>query len=435
MKWFIPFLLLIPLPAPASELWLKVGETRTLPASSEATVRVGARGVLRAIDNGAGVKVIGLKPGTTSLAIDGTSYLVRVSSSLDKEFALAMRQAVGRMMGLKFYTDQKQFVVSGTLLRFADWLFLAEVTRRNGGEFLFRAHPLPDVAEEAMEHLRALALKNGFPIVRFSAGNGEFRVHIPKGAQSLRTAVERVYKPFGISVDVSGADLAIAPLVRTRVILAEVSKSFSQEIGIQWPGEYKAQMIPRFKDSEGLLLSLRALEAQGHAQILASPTLLCRSGSTAQFHAGGEFPIRMATRNAQGVIWKQHGVILNVKPRADFQGAISLEVETEISLLDMAHAVDGVPAVKKNRVRSHFDLPGRRTIALSGLLRQELGESKEGLPFLTGIPVLGRLFSSQKFLNHQTELVVFVTPEIHSPEGDEPLQMPEGWVQRADASR
>ncbi len=278
-----------------------------------------------------------------------------------------------------------------------------------------------------MTHFRDLATKNGFPVVRFTSENG-IRVHIPKGAQSLRSAVERAYKPFGIEVDVSGADLTVAPLVRTRVILAEVSKSFSQDIGVQWPAEYKAQLLPRFKGSDDLMVALRALEARGHAQILASPTLLCRSGGTAQFHAGGEFPIRMISRNARDVVWKQHGVILNVKPQADFQGAISLEVETEISILDMAHAVDGVPAVKKNRVKSQFDLPGKRTIALSGLLRQELGESKEGLPFLTGLPVLGPLFSSQKFLNHQTELVVFVTPEIHAPEGDDPLQMPEGWV-------
>lgn len=430
MKWMLPFLIFIALPTSAAELWLKVGETRNLPASPEATIRIGTRGIVRAIDSGTGVKIVGLKPGATSLLIDDSSYLVRVSYSSEKDFALSLRRAVGQMMGLKIHVDQKQIAVTGTLLRFADWLHLAELAQRSGGEYAFRAHPLPDVADQAMAHLRGLASKNGFPVVRFSLAGGNFRVHIPKGAQSLKAAVERVYKPYGITVDVSGADLAIAPLIRTRVILAEVSKSYSQEIGVQWPGEYKAQVIPRFKDSEGLMLTLRALEAQGHAQILASPTLLCRSGSQAQFHAGGEFPIRIFSRTARDVLWKQHGVILNVKPQADFQGAMSIEIETEISLLDMAHAVDGVPALKKNRVKSQFDLPGKRTIALSGLLRQELGESKEGLPFLTGLPVLGPLFSSQKFLNHQTELVVFVTPEIHTPESDEPLQMPEGWVQR-----
>jgi pilus assembly protein CpaC len=117
-----------------------------------------------------------------------------------------------------------------------------------------------------------------------------------------------------------------------------------------------------------------------------------------------------------------------VKPLADFQGAISLEIQTEVSLIDMANAVEGIPGLKTNMVKSHFDLPGRRTIALSGLLKQELGESKEGLPYLTRIPILGALFSSQKFLKQQTELVIFVTPEIHVPDSDEKIEMPQGWV-------
>jgi pilus assembly protein CpaC len=136
----------------------------------------------------------------------------------------------------------------------------------------------------------------------------------------------------------------------------------------------------------------------------------------------------MISRNARDVVWKQHGVILRVKPKADFQGAISLEIETEISILDMANAVDGIPALKTNSVKSHFDLAGKRTIALSGLIRQEQGRSGEGLPYLSNIPILGRLFSSKRFMNYQTELVVFVTPEIHSPEADEKIEMPEGWV-------
>lgn len=429
MKRLLLLILLFTLPARAAELWLKVGEVRTLPAGEEAVVRIGSRGVIRAVDSAAGIQVIGLKPGATSLVIGARSYLVRVGLAAQNEFTRELRLLLKRMMGLNLQTDTKQISITGTLIRFSDWQKIAELARHYDGEYVFKAKPLPDVAETAMDHFRELAKAQSIPVTRFAAGS-EIKVQIPKGAPALRTAAERAYKPFGISVDVSAADLSIAPLVRTRVILAEVSKSFSQDLGVQWPSEYKAQLIPRFKGDEGLMVTLRALEARGQAQILASPTLLCRSGSHAQFHAGGEFPVRIISRASRDVLWKPHGVILHVKPVADFNGAMSIEVETEVSLLDMAHAVDGIPALKKNRVQSHFDLPGKRTIALSGLLRQELGESQEGLPFLSGIPVLGALFSSQKFLNHQTELVVFVTPEIYTPDSDEPLAMPEGWVRQ-----
>jgi pilus assembly protein CpaC len=427
MKTLLLTWILTSLPAQAGELWLRVGEIQNLSASSDAVIRVGSRGIVRAVDRGETIQIVGLKPGVTSLVIDSRSYLVRVSLSAQKKFMQELRAKLHEMMGLSLSADGRHIEVQGTLLRFSDWQELADLAGRHQGDYVFAAGALPHVAEKALAYLNQLARDKGIPIARFSA-DPEFTVFVPKAAADLKEEVERVFKPFGIQVRISNSQLGIEPLVRTRVILAEVSKSFSQEFGVQWPSSYQAQILPQIKAQDGLMATLKALEAQGQAQILASPTLLCRSGGKAEFHAGGEFPIRIISRTARDVIWKQHGVILNVKPRADFHGAMSVELETEVSLLDMANAVDGVPALKKSSVKSHFDLAGRRTIALSGLLRQELGNSREGLPWLSQIPVLGALFSSRKFINHQAELVVFVTPEIYSPVNDEKIEMPAGWV-------
>jgi pilus assembly protein CpaC len=425
------FLVLFSFRLQASELWLKVGETRELPASTAATVRIGQRGVIRVVESGTSIRLIGLKPGFTTLALDGQVHHVRVSLSGQKAFALHLREELKHMMGLRLSLDSNRLEIQGTLLRFSDWLTLAEIARQHQGEYTFRAKAHADVATEALAHFRRLVHAHGLPILRFSA-SPEFTAHFPQGRASMLKTAGRLLSPFGIGVATAPAEIYIQPLVRTRVILAEVAKNFSRTFGLQWPSEYRAQILPKEPSGqEDFTASLKALEAEGRAQILASPNLLCRSGGEARFHAGGEFPIRMIGRHSQGVSWKPHGVILNVRPKADFQGAISLDVETEVSLLDMAHAVEGVPAIKKSSVKSHFDLPGRRTIVLSGLLRQETGESSEGLPFLSGIPLLGRLFASKSYLQHRSELVVFVTPEIHTPDLDEPVQMPEGWVTNA----
>lgn len=413
--------------ASASEIWLRVGESRLLPAPAAAEVRIGTRGVVRAVDADEGVRLIGLKPGTTSLSVNGHGHLVRVSFGAQKDFARELRALMSEMMGLEVPSFEKDLEVRGTLLRLGDWLEIAELARKHHGQYRFRARALPDVAREALEHLHGLARARGYPILRFSA-DPQFTAHLPKTAKALKPAVSEIFAPLGVHVTVSETQLEIEPLVRTRVILAEVSKSFAREFGISWPEEYEARVVPKLAGEDTLVARLRALESSGQAQVLASPTLLCRSGGHARFHAGGEFPIRMISRNSREVTWRPHGVILNVKPRADFQGAISLEIETEISLLDMEGAVDGVPAVRKNSVRSHFDLPGKRTIALSGLVRQELGRGEAGLPWLTSLPVLGSLFSSKKFLTRQSELVVFVTPEVASADEDARIEMPAGWV-------
>jgi pilus assembly protein CpaC len=414
--------------AQATDLWLKVGEVRSLPAAGGKAVRVGSKGVIKVIDGENKVRVIALKPGATPLLIGQTSYHVHVNLSQQKEFSQALSQQLQQMMGLKFVSDTQPISVDGTLLRFSDWQRIADLARKYQGEYMFRAQALPDVAQQALQHLNKLALDKGLPIVRFRM-EPQFVAQVPAAAGQLKENAVTLFKPYGIKVVAQESQLMLQPLVRTRVILAEVSKETSLELGVKWPSEYNAQLLPKIAGSDdSLMATLKALESRGQAQILASPTLTCRSGGEARFHAGGEFPIRMFSRYSNDVVWKEHGVLLAVRPQADFHGAISLEIQTEVSSLDMANAVDDIPALKTNTVESHFDLPGRRTIALSGLLRQDMGESKEGLPFLTRLPILGALFSSQKFIKHQSELVVFVTPEIFVPDSDEPLTMPQGFV-------
>ena len=426
--WFI---LLLSISAHASEVWIKVGEVRSLTAGSGKAVRVGSRGIVKVIDGENSIRVVGMKAGSTPIVVGDVHHMVHVSGVSQRDFVFALRERLKSMRGLRIEMDAGRPVLAGTLLRFRDWLEISTLAKRFQGEYFFKAQPLPDVAEEALAHFQKLARARGYPILRFRA-EPRITAQIPGTARGLRAGATELFKPYGVSVEPTDSRLMLEPLVRTRVILAELSKSEGLDIGIEWPSEYQARVLPSFSGDENVLMKLKALEAHGQAQILASPNLLCRSGGEAKFHAGGEFPIRMISRHSRGVTWKEHGVVLNVKPRADFHGAISLEVHTQVSLLDQANAVDGIPALKSNTVKSHFDLPGRRTIALSGLLRQELGESREGLPYLSQIPVLGLLFSSQRFIKRQSELVIFVTPEIYSPESDEKIEMPQGWV-RDDA--
>lgn len=423
-------ILLCPLAVWSDELWLQVGQVKDLPAKPGVTVRVSARGLLRVVETERAVRLIGLKPGTVTVAIESQAHTVHVSAESQLEFYRALAKAIRSMQGLKLRIEGAEPVITGTLLRFSDWLNLAEISRAHRGRYQFAARALDDVGEKALVRFRQLAENQGFPILRFSA-DPQFTVHIPASSSNLNESIEAVFAPFGISIKSNSAAISVQPLIKTQVILAEVSRSQGQVFGVEWPSSYEAQLMPRLAGSaNNYMLTLKALAQRGHAQILASPNLLCRSGGEARFLAGGEFPVPVVGRHSKNVIWKQHGVILNVKPKADFQGAISLEIETEVSLVDMAHAVDGVPALKTNKVKSHFDLAGKRTIALSGLLRQELGHNQEGLPILSDIPILGPLFSSRSFQAQQSELVIFVTPEIHTPAADAPIEMPKGWIQR-----
>jgi pilus assembly protein CpaC len=147
--------------------------------------------------------------------------------------------------------------------------------------------------------------------------------------------------------------------------------------------------------------------------------LLCRSGKEAEFMAGGEFPVKVSSFRSSEVVWKSYGIRLHVKPLADVSGRMSIAIETEVSELDESHKTDDqIPGLFTNKMQTHFDLTRSRTIALSGLIKSGQSRHSSGLPGLSSLPILGPLFSSQEFKDEQSELVIFVTPEVMKADDD-----------------
>jgi pilus assembly protein CpaC len=185
-------------------------------------------------------------------------------------------------------------------------------------------------------------------------------------------------------------------------------------------------------------LLLEAMERDGHFRILAEPNLTAISGETANFLAGGEFPVPIARNGEEtSVEWKSFGVGLAFTPVVLSEGRISLKISTEVSEL----AVDGgvqsaglnIPAINVRRVTSSVELPSGGAVVLAGLLSEETRKNADAVPGLNRLPVLGKLFESVDFTRSQTELVVIVAPYIAdtsprlalNPQGS--LGGPNGW--------
>ncbi len=225
---------------------------------------------------------------------------------------------------------------------------------------------------------------------------------------------KEVLQKVGLVVVENKQKIDIGDNVRVKIQITEVKKELTRSLGIKWPEGYSTQVL-NF-ESQGLQpfdLQVRAYEKSGDMKILASPNLICRTGKSAEFFAGGEFPIvTRDSKNYQSVIWKKYGISLRIKPLIDSIGQMSIELETEISSIDKSREINGIPAMHEHKLMSHFDLIQSKTIALSGLIKNETGTANEGLAYLKDIPLLGKLFASEEFLENRTELVIFVTPEL-----------------------
>ncbi len=181
---------------------------------------------------------------------------------------------------------------------------------------------------------------------------------------------------------------------------------------------------------------LRMLEEDGLLHTLAEPNLTAISGETANFLAGGEFPIPIAQQlGTISVEFKKFGIGLAFTPVVMSEGRISLKVSTEVSELSNQGAVIlsniSIPALKVRRAETVVELPSGGSLVMAGLLSDQSKQALSGYPGLKNLPVLGTLFRSRDFLKNETELVVLVTPYIVKPVARSKLGQPDdgfGWA-------
>jgi pilus assembly protein CpaC len=185
-----------------------------------------------------------------------------------------------------------------------------------------------------------------------------------------------------------------------------------------------------------LAAALRAMERDGLVRTLAEPNLTAVSGETANFLAGGEYPIPVVDSTGKlTVSFKQFGVGLSFTPVVMSEGRISLKIETEVSELTDAGAVTlseiRIPALKKRTAKSTIELPSGGSLALAGLISEDIRQNIDGFPGLKDVPVLGTLFRSRDFTKNETELVVIVTPYVVRPTARNKLARPDDGLAAA----
>lgn len=184
--------------------------------------------------------------------------------------------------------------------------------------------------------------------------------------------------------------------------------------------------------------AIRALERNGLIRTLAEPNLTAVSGESANFLAGGEYPIPVVdTNGGLSVTYKKFGVALAFTPVVLSEGRISLKIETEVSEITNVGAVTlsntSIPALKKREAKSTVELPSGGTLALAGLISDDTRQNIDGLPGVKDLPILGTLFRSRDYIRNETELVVIVTPYLVKPTSRDQLATPaDGLVEATD---
>ena len=178
-----------------------------------------------------------------------------------------------------------------------------------------------------------------------------------------------------------------------------------------------------------LIASLDLGERSGMVATLAQPNLTAISGETADFLAGGEFPVPIpGNLNGTTIEYRKYGVSLAYTPTVLSNGRISLRVRPEVSELSTEGAIelDGfqVPALTVRRAETTVELGSGESFMIAGLMNNRSIGAIDKMPGLGDVPLLGMLFKSDSFRRGETELVIVVTPYLVQPVSANEIKLP-----------
>lgn len=279
-------------------------------------------------------------------------------------------------------------------------------------------------------------------------------------AKAVVSALRQVIKPKDVYVDervnavivrdkpdsliaaeriVMGLDIPQSE-VTLDVQILEVNMNDSVDLGVQYPE--KLQFGPALDAASGKLtlgdlmrinrdrinvssnsgalsLAIDMLQKQGRTKTLANPKIRVRNLEKASIKIGERVPI-VTTTNANGVVsesvsYQDVGLILRVEPRISLDDEVSVKVDMEVSNILSQHTTKtGLVAYSLGTRNAQTLMTARNseTQILAGLVKRSESARANGLPGLSRIPGLGRLFGSDGNSDERSEIVLLITPHI-----------------------
>ncbi len=169
---------------------------------------------------------------------------------------------------------------------------------------------------------------------------------------------------------------------------------------------------------------LNALSGLTQTKIISTPQLMVLDNQTARLQVGDVVPI--ITQSAASTLstsplvlsnveYKETGVVLEVTPRVNASGYVTLDISQSVSsVVPTTTSTINSPTFSQRRLTSTISVRNGNSILLGGLIQDQDNRNSQGIPLLSEIPVLGALFGNRNDTTARTELIMFMTPSVTS---------------------
>lgn len=238
---------------------------------------------------------------------------------------------------------------------------------------------------------------------------------------------------------IAGYDLG-DPEVLLEVEVLEVSKSKLLELGIKYPnqlsvgvkgslgegGQLTLDEVKNFTSSMGIVtindpafvLNLQATD--GASNLLANPRIRVKNHKKAKIHIGDRVPVITTTSTSTGfssesVTYLDVGLKLDVEPSIAVVDEVSIDIGLEVSnIIKEMTSKNGALTYRigTRNANTTLRLKNGETQMLAGLISDEERTTADRVPGISSLPIIGRLFSSNKDTHDKSEIVLLITPRI-----------------------
>ncbi|MCL2876049.1 MAG: secretin and TonB N-terminal domain-containing protein [Betaproteobacteria bacterium] len=227
------------------------------------------------------------------------------------------------------------------------------------------------------------------------------------------------------------------PEVMLEVEILEVKRSKMLELGIQWPGKLTLSPL----DSVVTLADLRSLNSstigtsaattgsltinanneRQNSNILANPRIRVRNKEKAKIQIGDRVPVITTTSTSTGFVsesvnYVDVGLKLEVEPSIYLDEEVAIKVNLEVSNLvrEITSKATGTLTyqIGTRNATTVLQLKNGETQILAGLISDEDRVTANRIPLLGELPILNRLFGSQKDDTQRSEILLSITPRV-----------------------
>jgi len=159
-------------------------------------------------------------------------------------------------------------------------------------------------------------------------------------------------------------------------------------------------------------MAISALQKKGKVKIISSPRTTTQNNMEAVITQGRQIPVQTIQNNTVTVRFQPAALELRVTPQITAKGDVICTLDIQNNSADFANTVNGIPPIITQATATTIRVPDGQTIAIGGLYRVENSVTREGVPLLSKIPILGSLFRNRSVSGDKRELLIFVTPRI-----------------------